>query len=218
MIADGHHRYATYLQHQAERRAAGAGPGPWDYGLALLVDSSAFGPRVHAIHRVVSGLSLAAAAGRAEGGFAVRRLEETAASEALHTLAQAGKSGPAFLLSDGREYVLLAEPRAEVLDEVLPAERSAAWRQLDVTVAHHMLIRALWGLSDDEQTVGYQHDVDSALAAARDGGAVALLLNPTPLDSVVAVAAAGERMPRKSTLFTPKPASGLLMRVFADQD
>jgi uncharacterized protein (DUF1015 family) len=34
---------------------------------------------------------------------------------------------------------------------------------------------------------------------------------------VAAIAAAGARMPRKSTLFTPKPASGLVMRRFADQ-
>ena len=29
VIADGHHRYTTYLHMQEERRAAGAGPGPW---------------------------------------------------------------------------------------------------------------------------------------------------------------------------------------------
>ena len=36
VIADGHHRYATYLRHQADRHAAGDGAGPWDRGLALL--------------------------------------------------------------------------------------------------------------------------------------------------------------------------------------
>ena len=57
VIADGHHRYATYLQYQARRHAAGDGPGPWDFGLAFLVDGSAFGPQVHAIHRAVPGLT-----------------------------------------------------------------------------------------------------------------------------------------------------------------
>nr|MDT0667560.1 DUF1015 domain-containing protein [Micromonospora sp. DSM 115978] len=33
VIADGHHRYATYRQYQAERHAAGDGPGAWDFGL-----------------------------------------------------------------------------------------------------------------------------------------------------------------------------------------
>jgi len=32
LIADGHHRYAAYLQLQAEMRAAGLGTGPWTTG------------------------------------------------------------------------------------------------------------------------------------------------------------------------------------------
>jgi uncharacterized protein (DUF1015 family) len=39
-----------------------------------------------------------------------------------------------------------------------------------------------------------------------------VLLNPTSAEAVAAVAAAGERMPRKSTLFTPKPRTGLVLR------
>lgn len=38
-----------------------------------------------------------------------------------------------------------------------------------------------------------------------------LLLAPVPLEDVLAVHAAGGRMPRKSTYFTPKPRSGLLL-------
>ena len=38
-----------------------------------------------------------------------------------------------------------------------------------------------------------------------------LLLAPVPLADVLAVHAAGRRMPRKSTYFTPKPRSGLLL-------
>ena len=56
LIADGHHRYATYLQRQAAQHAAGSGAGPWDLGLCFLVDATAFGPEVHPIHRVVPGL------------------------------------------------------------------------------------------------------------------------------------------------------------------
>jgi uncharacterized protein (DUF1015 family) len=42
-------------------------------------------------------------------------------------------------------------------------------------------------------------------------------LRPTPVEDLGEVARAGERMPRKSTLFTPKPASGMVIRRFADQ-
>jgi uncharacterized protein (DUF1015 family) len=51
---------------------------------------------------------------------------------------------------------------------------------------------------------------------AEQRGGVAVLLNPTPFDTVLAVAAAGERMPQKSTLFAPKPRTGLVLRTYAD--
>jgi uncharacterized protein (DUF1015 family) len=38
-----------------------------------------------------------------------------------------------------------------------------------------------------------------------------LLIAPVPLADVLAVHARGDRMPRKSTYFTPKPRSGLLL-------
>src|SRR3954470_11403098 len=72
LIADGHHRYATYLQRQAERRSRGA--GPWDLGLTFLVDATAFGPEVHPIHRVIPGVPPEQLAERAEAGMSVREV------------------------------------------------------------------------------------------------------------------------------------------------
>lgn len=213
VIADGHHRYATYLRHQADRHAAGAGAGPWDRGLALLVDASTYGPQVHAIHRVVPGLAVADAVTRAAVGFTTR---DVPAASALAELTSADK-GAAFLLTDGTRWVLLTDPDPTLVAATLPAERSAAWRSLDVTVAHRVLIDRLWSLRDHEDVVGFEHDVPAAVAAARRTGGTALLLNPTPVEAVAAVAEAGERMPRKSTLFTPKPRTGLLMRAYADE-
>jgi uncharacterized protein (DUF1015 family) len=214
VIADGHHRYATFLRYQADRHAAGDGPGPWDLGLAFLVDGSAFGPQVHAIHRVVPGLPAAEAAERARTGFRVQPVGP--GEEGLDALAKAGVDGTAFLVADAESGWLLTEPDPAAAAAALPAERSAAWRALDVTVAHGYLIRVLWGLEDREDVVDFRHDAPAALAAAAETAGCALLLNPTPVTDVAAVAAAGDRMPRKSTLFVPKPATGLLIRAFAD--
>jgi hypothetical protein len=122
-----------------------------------------------------------------------------------------GQDGPAWLLTDGRRLALLDAPSAEVLATV-PPEAPAAWRGLDVVLAHHGLVEHLWGRRDDADTLLVAHDVPSALrmALAREG--VALLLRaPSPAD-VAAVARAGARMPRKSTLFVPKPRTGLVLR------
>lgn len=213
VIADGHHRYTTYLQRQAARHAAGDGAGPWDRGLVLLVDTSAFGPEVHPIHRVVPDLPLEDAVERARAGFQVTALDDdpTALEKLLSTV-----PGHAFVLSDGTRHFLLHDPDAARLDAAVPKDRSDAWRGLDVTVAHHYLIRGLWGLDDTEQVVGFEHDVPAALARAAATDGTALLLKPTPVEAVSEVAAADDRMPRKSTLFTPKPRSGMVMRTYAD--
>jgi uncharacterized protein (DUF1015 family) len=210
-IADGHHRYATYLQHQQDRRAAGAGAGPWDFGLALLVDATVAGPSVHPIHRVIASLPLEDAARKAGVAFRVTALPGPL-EPALEALAAAGGAGTAFLLTDGAHSYLLDAPDDGAVAAAVPADRSDAWRRLDVTVAHRLLVDRLWALEDHEDVVGFEHDVPAAVAAAQRSGGTALLLNPTPVEDVAAVARAGERMPRKSTLFTPKPRSGMVLR------
>jgi uncharacterized protein (DUF1015 family) len=217
LIADGHHRYATYLRRQAARHEAGDGPGPWDGGLCLLVDATAFGPQVHPIHRVVPGVAAGELAKRSAVGAAVRRLSG-GLDHALAALKEAGAHGPAFVLAsgDGGELHLVREPDPIRLAAAVPPERSAAWAELDVSVLHAYLVTELWGLPDDTEHVGYEHDVDAALAAARRTGGTAVLLNPTPVEAVASVAGTGERMPRKSTLFTPKPSTGLVIRDHRD--
>ena len=75
MIADGHHRYTTYGYLRDELRALGEGAGPWDAGLALLVDASVATPDIRAIHRVVPKLSLEDALAAAADAFRVVRLD-----------------------------------------------------------------------------------------------------------------------------------------------
>ncbi|MBA3418649.1 MAG: DUF1015 family protein [Geodermatophilaceae bacterium] len=213
VIADGHHRYASYLLQQRHCHAKGAGPGPWDRGLAYLVATGAHGPQVQAIHRVLPALPLARAVESVARVMKVRPVSLSAdGAEGL----LAAQPRTCFLLTDGRSWYLLTDPDPAAVDAAVQRRRSAAWRTLDVTIAHHLLIRSVWKVSDDEAGVSFGHDVASTLAAVRGGG-TALLLRPTPAESVLAVARNGERMPRKSTLFVPKPRNGLLLRAYAEE-
>jgi uncharacterized protein (DUF1015 family) len=47
------------------------------------------------------------------------------------------------------------------------------------------------------------------------GAAAAFFLNSTPVQQVLAVADAHDRMPEKSTYFYPKPPAGLVIRDLA---
>jgi uncharacterized protein (DUF1015 family) len=212
LIADGHHRYATYRELQQQMRAR-SGAGPWDYGLTLLVDSSSYGPQVHAIHRVLLGLPFDSAVATAQASG----VEATAADSATSALAGLdGRPGFAAVLTDGTRANVITDPAGVARAGILAEGEPAALADLDVTVLHRGMVERIWKLADSVDTVDYAHSVEEAVARARAVGGTAVLLRPTPVAAVAAVAAAGARMPRKSTLFTPKPASGLLMRRFAD--
>jgi hypothetical protein len=128
-------------------------------------------------------------------------------------LADASQSG--FLVTDGHRLHQLTDPSEAVLGSV-PPEAPPAWRRLDVVLAHHGLLARLWQRGDDPESVLIAHTVEDAVRTAADRAGVALLLRaPSPAD-VAAVARAGARMPRKSTLFVPKPRTGLVLRPLAD--
>ncbi|GAB3667574.1 DUF1015 domain-containing protein [Actinocorallia lasiicapitis] len=266
LIADGHHRYAAYRAYQATH---GGAPGPWDYGLALLVDTLRHPPHLGAIHRVLPHLDPHRAAAQARTSFKVTSLpttppasppgrgRPTTGSTAPGSVASAA-TGPAsstpegdaspegtafreggtvggisvealeaavqelagvpegILLAGGGRLWLLSDPSAERLEAVMPKERSARWRALNTAILDHLLIGDAWRVTPDEHSVLVVHDdpVHAVAKAARTGG-TAVILNPLTVPEIMELAAGGERVPRKSTSFGPKPRTGLLMRLLA---
>jgi uncharacterized protein (DUF1015 family) len=215
LIADGHHRYATYRERQRLQHEA-SGTGPWDRGLALLVDSAEYGPQVHPIHRVVAGLTLDQARQRLSG-LATVRDTTSSPEQALAQLDDLTDGAFAAVLTDGTHTVVIEDVDGALAGAAQRPGDPPSLATLDVSVLHRGVVEHAWALHDDVDTVGYAHSVAEALERAAAGGGVAVLLRPTPVAAVAAVAAAGARMPRKSTLFTPKPASGLVMRRLVDQ-
>jgi uncharacterized protein (DUF1015 family) len=218
LIADGHHRYAAYLHLQERRRLAGSGAGPWDYGLALLVDSSRYPPHIGAIHRVIPGLDVNQAVKLAVGAFAIRPLPGGSADlpAALRALDEASAAGPAFVVAGDDDAYLLTDPDQAQATAAMPSGRSAEWRALPAAVLQELLISRVWALTDDENSVRVvHHDAGQAMRAARAVAGTAVLCSPMSPADVYAVAARGEKVPRKSTSFAPKPRTGLVLRTFA---
>jgi uncharacterized protein (DUF1015 family) len=219
LIADGHHRYAAYLDLQAEMRASGHGAGPWDYGLAFLVDSGAYPPQLGAIHRVLPGLPPERAAELAKAAFSVHDLPvDRGLDGAMECLEAAAREGIAFLLAGGStaapRYWLLSQPDPVQVTASMPAGTSRPWRSLDASVMQYLLIGRLWGIADSERDVLINHDAADAVDAATSTGATAVICNPPSFEAVIQIAAKGERVPRKSTSFGPKPRTGLVLRTF----
>jgi uncharacterized protein (DUF1015 family) len=217
LIADGHHRYAAYLRLQERRRLAGDGPGPWDYGLALLVDSSSYPPHIGAIHRVIPGLDAQHAAKLAAGAFTVRALPAgSRLGAALAELERASAEGTAFLVAAQDHLYLLSQPDEEQARAAMPAGYSAQWGALPAAILQELLIGKLWGITDDERSVKVvHHDAEEAVRTAAEVSGTAVICSPMTPSEVHAVAARGEKVPRKSTSFAPKPRTGVVLRTFA---
>jgi uncharacterized protein (DUF1015 family) len=206
-IADGHHRYETALRY---RDTPGA-PAGSDHVLALLYSAQSNGLALAPWHRVIGGsedpervLTAAAQAfdaSRVDGSDElIRRVDEASQAGVLGVWTRRGGS------------VLRVDP-ARVISTV-DASASESVRWLDVSVLSGTLT-AMTGASEAELTaqgrLSYTHEAREAVTDVEDGRAdVAFILRPTPVDQVLAVAAAGDFMPPKSTYFYPKAATGLV--------
>jgi len=219
-VADGHHRYETALSYRDEWRTAAAdwtGEEPENFILAALVSTRDPGLVILPTHRLLRlpkplriqlrSLRLFALE---DGGVA----NEPNLDALVRRLQEAGRRGPAFGaigLEPGRLHLLTPRDAHAVIART-PAERSGEWRRLDVAVLAHAVLPAV-GFDGSAENIDYTESHRHALAAVASGEwDVAFLLNPTPIEQVIAVAEAGDRMPRKSTFFYPKLATGVVMR------
>ena len=100
------------------------------------------------------------------------------------------------------------------------AEMSAAAKQLDVNVLHKLILEGVLGVGDkqlaSQSNVTYIKDIGDAIeqsVASVDSGQsqVVFFMNPTRVEQVQDIAAAGEKMPQKSTFFYPKVYTGLVI-------
>jgi len=120
------------------------------------------------------------------------------------------------VVADAEHAYLLTDPDPDQVEAAMPTGQSAAWRALPAAVLQELLISGLWGLTDSDGSVlVVHHDAQAAVRAAQAAGGTAVLCTPMSPGDVYAVAARGEKVPRKSTSFAPKPRTGLVLRTFA---
>jgi uncharacterized protein (DUF1015 family) len=214
VIADGHHRYQTALDHFAET-------GRPEHGsiLACLVRDNDPGTRIEATHRLVSSLRMAPA--------------EALAASSRHWDASAIPlpAGPdpsvlaALRASLGRpgtlDPVVLHLDRGRLVATRLrlkPGSRLDGSRgrldTLAVTLVHDRLLRDCWGVDPEkpEEHLRFTRDLEEAVEAVRSGACqLAVLPPPEPVHAVLEVAEQGHVMPQKATYFVPKLRSGIVL-------
>ena len=215
-IADGHHRYETALRYRDERRMTRScePDPPFDFIFALLLDADDE-LTVLPTHRVVRGLGddgLASLRAGLDGRFDVT----PAATDALVARYDAagnleGGGGRMGLVTRDGAWHLVARRSAF---EGLPGGEALC--RLDVSVLGATL-ESVAGIdaaaAAGGERIRYSKSAAEAaelVRAGTDGADAAFLLEPTPVASILDVAAAGDVMPQKSTYFYPKALTGLV--------
>ena len=221
-IADGHHRYETALNYQRLRRQQAGSPAgnqPYDGVLMLLAALEDPGLTVLPTHRVTTTPLPSYDKVRTlfADQFELQEFPFTTGTRAavraqfIEALRTDGHMVPVFGLAlKGRDlyFTLALKPTHRP-----PADASPRTK-LDVSLLQQLVVTTLCQTQQEQEAILYTKDDHEALDwVAKGTGTGALLLNPTKVSEVQAVATAGERMPHKSTYFFPKPLTGLVMNV-----
>ena len=205
-IADGHHRYETASAYAQENPAA-------DRVLSLIVSAREPGLVVLPTHRVIfgAGRDIERMLPRWREWFDVE--DVPAGVDPVRHLATLGRDQTACLVADRSRIVALLMRPGAVKDRVPSLAQSGAVRDLDVARVEAFVVKEILGASTSTPIARYTADANEALRLVQEGGAaVTVLLNPTKVEQVFAVADAGDVMPPKSTYFVPKVPSGLVLR------
>jgi len=225
-IADGHHRYETALNYYAETHLAAAA-----YQMMTFVNTHNEGLVVLPTHRFVKNLRdfhVPQFIGRLQEFCDVARLTFHDAVEksqkreemfqALRLEFDLGEHAFGIYFADDAFYVATVRDLSPM--DKLAAAHCPAWRRLDVSILHKMILEHLLGIDEAaltaESHVEYIKDFGQATLKAIDRldageGQALFFMNSTRIEEVQEVAAAGEKMPQKSTFFFPKIFSGLVI-------
>ncbi len=221
-IADGHHRYETASFFAKETE--GKGIINHDRILIALVNLYDPGLVILPTHRLIKNIpdfDLNEFIGQLIiSGFILTKMESKDRTKALSMLlegmAKGGKEIPSFgLYAQGQFYLLQIHNKHGAL-YLVDQQKSDAYRELDVTLLHTLILENLLGISPkelaEEGWVDYTQSTTEALEKVDNGQSqMAFLLNSTLVEELLAVADSKDKMPQKSTFFYPKMVAGLLI-------
>ena len=196
VIADGHHRYAISRTYRDEIRARTQSRDTTaemtlTYVNELVDDQLS----VAAIHRLYRGVSANDLLASLRHSFDTQPFETVDESVLLEMDRRAALL---FLLPEGQGTLLI--PRSEAFMQI---------RDLDSARLEH-------ALTDLPHEVDYQHGYQEIRQALSDGNhCAAILIRPVSVSEIRRTAHEGLLMPPKSTFFTPKLQTGLVLRELA---
>lgn len=200
LIADGHHRYSISRTYRDEMRAkAGVdqeAASPAEQTLTFVSELVADQLSVEAIHRIYRSITPEVLRAELAKFFTLSPAEDPTPE----TLREMVYRGSLYLYTEGTDGLAHGE-------WLTPSpEAFAGVREFDGAYLEH----ALANLDVD---VSYQHGLHEAVHTVADPAvAAAILIRPVSVAEIERTARQGLLMPPKSTFFTPKLRTGLVIR------
>ena len=193
VIADGHHRYAISRTYRDENPQLKDAASTLCY-INELIDEQL---SVAAIHRLYSEVEIGLLLKQLEKFFEISDLPNLT-PEIIAKMSQ--NNYLTFIASNGQAKSLTPKP-----------EMFTSIRNLDSVFLEHALV-------DIQKSVSYQHGFTEVMTQLKTGKyTAAILIRPVSVSEIQRTAHEGLLMPPKSTFFTPKLQTGLVMRpLFAE--
>ncbi len=224
-IADGHHRYETALNFKNKLKEEVPGFNEkhgGNYIMAFSVEMDDPGLVVLPTHRILQNLDAFDEEKVVEllkDNFSVEKVDSCDISKDAEKLLSENKDVTSFTLYTGKDYFYLLKLINEnAMKEKLP-ERSDAYRGLDVSVLHTLILDGIFGIDTEnmanQKNLVYTKYADESVDVVKSGKAnCSFMLNGTKIRQIKDVSLLNEKMPQKSTYFYPKLITGLVINKF----
>ena len=208
IIADGHHRYSTCLQHSKH--------GGCNYIMALFIDFNDPGLIIYTSHRQVHKMPVQDINELKQSLKEYFETKECQNLEELQNLMEENKDQHLIGCYFKNNYLFFKLLENVIPEVIIPGSNSVDWKRLNIPILHSLMFKICLGF--DEENVTYIKDVNKGISNVDEGKIEALfMINPTKLEEVQRITSLGEIMPQKSTYFYPKPLSGLIIHRHSEE-
>jgi len=221
-IADGHHRYSTALSYRDELLARGVIDAEHEANFVMfaMVPHDDPGLIILPTHRIIGNLKpdfsidqLPEAAAQFEWNRHGREIMGHDPEDIQSWLGRFGPGTMAMVEPGSSDVWTLRLTDKQAMDKAA-ADQPRAWRELDVSVLHTLIIdRALRRWGAESSNIEYTPQVGEVIEACQtEQASLGVILQGVLASDVEAVARAGGSMPPKSTFFHPKIATGVVLK------
>ena len=221
-LGDGHHRYETALTYRDARRAQSGPAAPeqpaYDYALMCLIDMDDPGFQLLSFHRVLHGLTqeqIDRIWDRVRSLFEVAPLGAADSLEsALATLQAMDADRPTYGLVDaatGQGYTLSL--RDDPPPGLIPPAQEPLLPRCETWLLHQAVLDPVIGAASAEpEEISFLHGLDEVARLLDSAQAqLVFLVRPMDLGLFESLVQRGQRLPPKTTYFSPKLPTGLVM-------